>query len=68
MNAKIRNIFDVEFNKRFQGNLTIPFTPARLGHTSHSSRAQNLSYGTGGQKYLFFITDKYVPEARVEDD
>lgn len=36
MNAKIRNVFDVEFNKKFQGALSIPIL--RNPTQGHSSR------------------------------
>lgn len=55
MNAKIRNIFDVEFNKKFQGSLSMPFLRSSANNQSAANR------------YLFFITDNCIDDKEIED-
>ena len=54
LTAKIRNIFDIEFNKNYQGSLQLPPPSSGRTHTS-----------TNANKYLFFITDKFVDEDKI---
>lgn len=76
--SKIRNMFDVEFNKKFEGAISIPIQTrsqsAALGHAEQhqSSRQQALnsisSTGPNSNKFLFFITDKFEAEMKTEEE
>ena len=66
-------MFDVEFNKKYEGSINIPIQPkARVAGANHSSRHSAISTinctGTNTNKYLFFITDKFITEAKIEED
>ena len=60
IHAQIRNIFDIEFNKKFQGQIQLPLKIQCRNNYYHSQSNNN--------KYLFFITDKFEDEAKIENE
>lgn len=76
--SKIRNMFDVEFNKKFEGAISIPIQTrsqsVAMGQPEQhqSSRQQALnsisSTGPNANKFLFFITDKFEAETKTEEE
>lgn len=66
-------MFDVEFNKKFEGAINIPIQPKTRQQGQNQSGRHNAistlnNAGTNTNKYLFFITDKFMTETKIEED
>ena len=74
--SKIRNMFDIEFNKKFQGSLQFPLLQMgtlrtkqmkQLANNSNAAnRYRSSNYASFDNRYLFFISDQFDNDKELE--
>ena len=74
--SKIRNMFDIEFNKKFQGSLQFPLLQMGTLRTKQmkqiannnnaANRYRSSNYASFDNRYLFFISDQFDNDKELE--